>query len=427
MSYARRSSVICTLLASLALLSACAGASLSAPTAVPATTAPTAAPSVTELPAATPITTTLPAPSPTPEAGTALLPAPLYVLAGGQIVRIERDGKTRTQITNESPPVPEALAIVQFDVSPVDGTLVYVIQGAGTPPVLVRTAADGGNRTVLLDTLSVAAPLIAPDGATMALRVFEDPGQPGMDTPGLYLMPVAGGEPRLILADEPATDPTVAGGDGRGFEPVAWSPDGTKLLVNAFSLSVEICELAIVDVASGGVTYLQTPTPDLVASCTAAAWSFDSTTVYFSVADPSRLINEPGIWRGDVASGAATAIPLEPTNVLVQAPFDASDRLYAFVAPLPDTNPPLAADLPEYPDLSYTMNSGLLAGGAFVPLRSDAYDLYRALWALDGSGAIIFEISDPVEVRLLWLPTDGGPAVELYKGLDVYEVRWGRS
>ncbi|MFQ3634108.1 TolB family protein [Roseiflexus sp.] len=427
MSYARLSSAICTLLASLALLSACAGASPSAPTAVPATTAPTAAPSVTEPPAATPATTTLPAPSPTPEPGTALLPAPLYVLAGGQIVRIERDGETQTQITNETPPAPDALSIVQFDVSRTDESIVYVVQGAGTPSLLVRTAADGSNRTVLLDKLFVNSPHISPDGASIVLSVSEDYERSDAQAPGLYVMPITGGEPRLILPNEPATDPTAAGGDGRGFEAVAWSPDGTKLLVNAFSLSVELCELAVLDVASGAVTYLQAPKPDLVASCTAAAWSSDSKTVYFSVTYPSRLINEPGIWRGDVASGAATSIPVEPANAIVHTPFYAVDRLYAFVAPLPGANPPLAADIPDYPVLSYTMNSVPLAGGAFAALRSDTHVLYKALWAPDGSGAIIFESSDPMTVRLLWLPTDGGPAVELYKGLDVYEVHWGRS
>jgi hypothetical protein len=363
-----------------------------------------------------------------PTSANAVLPAPLYVLDTGQIVRIERDGVTRRQITNEAPPAPDALAIVQFDVSPVDGTLVYVIQGVGTPPVLVRTAADGGNRTTLLDTLPVAAPLLSPDGATIALRVFEDYERPGKHTPGLYLMPTAGGEPRLILADKPATDPTVEGGDGRGFEAVAWSPDGTKLLVNAFSLSVEICELAIVDVASGAIVYLEAPEPSLVAACTAAAWALDSKAVYFSVANPGNWFNEPGIWRGDAISGAATAVPVEPANALLRMPFFAIDRLYAFVASAPGDNPAYspAADPSEIMALSYTMSSVPLTGGTFAALRSDAHELYNALWAPDGSGAVIFESSDPSAVRLLWLPTDGSPAVELYRGTDLPTVHWGK-
>lgn len=427
MSRIRALNPVGLLLAALLLMSACTGPSTTVPTNVAPTTAPTAAPpDATPLPAA-PAPTTPPATAmPTP--ANAVLPAPLYILDTGQIVRIERDGETRRQITNEAPPAPDALAIVQFDASPVDGTLVYIVQGVGTPPVLVRTAADGGNRTVLLDTLPVAAPLLSPDGATIALRVFEDYERPGKHTPGLYLMPVTGGEPRLLLADEPATDPTVEGGDGRGFEAVAWSPDGTKLLVNAFSLSVEMCELGIVDVASGAIVYLQAPEPNLVAACTAAAWSFDSKAVYFSVTNPGNWFNEPGIWRGDASSGAATAVPVEPANALLRMPFFAIDRLYAFVATAPGENPAYspATDPPEMMTLAYTMSSVPLTGGTFAALRSDAYEMYQGLWAPDGSGAVIFESSDPSAVRLLWLPTDGSPGVELYKGTDLYSVRWGK-
>lgn len=427
MSRIRALNPVGLLLAALLLMSACTGPSTTVPTTVAPTTAPTAAPPDATPPPAAPAPTTPPATA-MPASANAILPAPLYILDTGQIVRIERDGETRRQITNEAPPAPDALAIVQFDASPVDGTLVYIVQGVGAPPVLVRTDADGGNRTVLLDTLPVSAPRISPDGTTIAMHIFEDFERPGKHTPGLYLMPVAGGEPRLILANEPVTDLTVERGDGRGFEAVSWSPDGTKLLVNAFSLSVEMCELAIVDVASGAIVYLKAPAPDLVAACTAAAWTFDSKAVYFSVANPGNWFNEPGIWRGDASSGAATAVPIEPANVLLSMPFFAIDRLYAFVATAPGENPVYspAADTSEFPVLSYTMSSVPLTGGTSAALRSDAYELYNALWAPDGSGAVIFESSDPSAVRLIWLPTDGSPGIELLKGTDLYTVRWGK-
>lgn len=427
MSRIRAFNAACLLLAVLLVMSACTGRSTTVPTPAMPTVAPTAAPPAATPPPVAPAPTTLPAAA-TPTPANAVLPAPLYVLDGGQIVRIERDGATRRQITNEAPPAPDALAIVQFDASPVDGTLVYIVQGVGMPPVLVRTAADGGKRTVLLDTMPVAAPLLSSDGATIALRVFEDYERPGKHTPGLYLMPVAGGEPRLILADEPVTDPAVERGDGRGFEAVAWSPDGTKLLVNAFSLSVEICELAIVDVASGAVIYLEAPEPNLVAACTAAAWTPDGKAVYFSVANPGNWFNEPGIWRGDAASGAVSPMTLKPANTLLAYPFVVGDRLYALAAPAPAENPfySPAADTSEFPVLSYTMGSVALTSGTFTPLRSEAYELQNTLWAPDGSGAVIVEGSDPSGVRLLWLPTDGSPGVELYKGTDLYTVRWGK-
>ncbi|NJN83899.1 MAG: hypothetical protein HC802_17560 [Caldilineaceae bacterium] len=51
----------------------------------------------------------------------AILTSPVYFISGdGQIVRLEADGQTQATITNESQPVTD------FDVSPVDGRLVYV-------------------------------------------------------------------------------------------------------------------------------------------------------------------------------------------------------------------------------------------------------------------------------------------------------------
>jgi hypothetical protein len=47
------------------------------------------------------------------------LPAPVYFLREGQVWRLARDGKTQQQITRE------AAAVESFDVSPVDGALVY--------------------------------------------------------------------------------------------------------------------------------------------------------------------------------------------------------------------------------------------------------------------------------------------------------------
>lgn len=129
MPYVRRSGFVCLLLAALLLMSACTGPSTTVPTTVAPTTAPATAPTAAGSPTAAPAPATSPAATAMPALADAVLPAPLYVLDTGQIVRIERDGVTRRQITNEAPPAPDALAIVQFDASPVDGTLVYIVQG----------------------------------------------------------------------------------------------------------------------------------------------------------------------------------------------------------------------------------------------------------------------------------------------------------
>ncbi len=413
-----------TLLIALVVLTACTGPSAAVPTAAPPTGAPTTALPTAPATASPAEATPAPQPAPTaPQSAASILPAPLYILAGGQIVRIERDGVTRKQITDEPPPDPDALAIVQFDVSPVDGTIVYVVQGAGAPPLLVRIAADGSNRTVLSDNLYITSPLISPDGTTIAVGVSEDYERPGSQTPGIYALPIAGGTPRLILADIPATDPTTEGGDGRGFTAVAWSPDGTKLLANTYSLSVELCELAIVDVASGDQVYLGDRAANLSSACTPAAWSPDGRTVLFNTGDPALALPDPGIWRYDVSGGSMSSLPVEPDNAIVYAPHIAGDTLYAFVASTDGTNPVYSPAAPE-PALSYTLSSVPLTGGTWTALRNDTHSLFSALWAPDGSGVVVFGGDDPTKTQALWLASDGSPAVELYTGTDLYAARW---
>jgi len=396
------------LLGMLALMSGCASVANIPPSA----STPPAAPTVTSTSAPLPDVASIPTTQPTPDR--AVLPAPLYILAGGQIVRIERDGVTQTQITTETPPAVDALAIVAFDIAPATATLVYVVQNIDKPPLLIRTDADGNWRSVLLDDRFVSFPLLSPDGSTVAFSAFDE---------GLYVMPVAGGEPRLILPNQPVTDLTVSGGDGRGFAPAAWSPNGARLLVHAYSLTVERCELAVVDLSSGAITYLKAP--ELIPSCATAAWSADSQSIYFSVVNPSNLFNEPGLWQGNAVDGISTALPLEPANVLVRAPFATQERLYAFVTPFPAQVADL--DVPPYPEMPFTMSSVSLTGGLLLPLRNDAFTLYQTLWADNGSGAVIFESSDPMQVRVLWVPANGDPTVELYRGQDIYEIAWGRA
>jgi hypothetical protein len=124
------------------MLTACAPAQ-SSPTPAPiVSTIPvlsaTAAPATPTQPPAT--STATPEPVPTqPPAVPAVLPAPLYFLAPGgptpQIWRIESDGTTRTQITQE------AAGVTDFDAAAGDGSLAYVSGNA-----LIKTDGLGGNR-----------------------------------------------------------------------------------------------------------------------------------------------------------------------------------------------------------------------------------------------------------------------------------------
>ncbi|MFM8877239.1 MAG: TolB family protein, partial [Anaerolineae bacterium] len=91
--------------------------------------------------------TSVPAPS-TPVAGdssSSLLPRSMVYLANDtaqimQVFRLEKDGKTVTQLTFEPSKVEE------FDVSPVDGSIVFL-----TNHQLYLANADGSNRRLIFD------------------------------------------------------------------------------------------------------------------------------------------------------------------------------------------------------------------------------------------------------------------------------------
>ena len=174
------------------------------PTATAPTTAPTLVPT-SRVDAPTTEPTLAPTVEPTAAPGSkGLLPAPLYFITNrptepSQIVRLERDGKTRTTLLNEAPSK-EILTILEFDVSPVDASLVYIIQGQNGNS-LIKTGPDGQRRTVLLADVSVTTPRWSPDGKTIAVGVFQAPGSTEGMIGGVYLVPADGGAPKLLQAN----------------------------------------------------------------------------------------------------------------------------------------------------------------------------------------------------------------------------------
>ena len=109
------------------------------------------------------------APTPAP---VGLLPHPLYYInndnAGiAQVFRLATDGKTVTQLTSE------ASAVRYYDVSLLDGSLVYVANNQ-----LLLINADGSNRRMLVDggtfdlnnefSTSIKSPIFSPNGQTIA-------------------------------------------------------------------------------------------------------------------------------------------------------------------------------------------------------------------------------------------------------------------
>lgn len=158
-----------------------------------------------------------------PTDAVALLPAPLYFVGAnsGQLMRMERDGATVRQVTNEPSRIDD------FAVSPTDSTLAYT-----TNNTLIQSEAFGGNRIVKVKgesntqasgidsyIMRVRRPIFSPDGKQIAFALKGvNLIETGEATSYWNVLP-KGDNSDEILAEF--------------FEPTpGWSSDGTKLWVH---------------------------------------------------------------------------------------------------------------------------------------------------------------------------------------------------
>ena len=154
-------------------------------------------------------------PTPNPMVVVALLPAPLYYLGSDdQIMRLEMDGATSIQITEETE------LVTDFNISSSKGIVAYISGNR-----LFCTDPYGGDpgcwQRRLLDQMSMAgsvqihSPVFSPARVKIAFA---------MD--GVCVVFAGGGELEVIQGDD------LPGPGAGSYSPVAWSPDGTRLLMS---------------------------------------------------------------------------------------------------------------------------------------------------------------------------------------------------
>jgi dipeptidyl aminopeptidase/acylaminoacyl peptidase len=384
---------------------------------------PSIAASSTPAPSSAPVLTPSPAPSSsaTASAEAAVLPQPLLFLREGQIMRMERDGTTVTALTEEQPGQPDILAVIGFDVSPVDGSLMYVVQGRDGNQ-LVRMDAQGQQRTVLLPGAPVNNPLWSSDGTQIAVQM-SDPADPGNGPDGgVYLVPASGGEPKLIQRNDPD-----AGGkptpEARNYIPYSWSPDGKKLLLLAYARGVEVCNAAVKDLASGRLITIQAP-QGMVSGCGSGQWSPDSRSIFINMNRPGPQPPVPGLWQADPESGEITTFiegaQGDGSQLLItnHRPFDSSG-VYALIANVKTLPEPFSGVTVQYKLYESRQNDG-------VPLRDEEFPVVgQALWAADNSGVIVdMPQGDSGNVVTAWIPANNADPVVVLGPFMGEEKHW---
>jgi hypothetical protein len=351
-------------------------------------------------------------------------------LQSGQIFRLERDGATRTQITYEVPFDPAVIAVSEFAVSPADGTLVYVVQRQGSD-LLVRSDADGQNPAPIFDSpaASPSHPLFTPDGQFVAVRLWKDPDGEEPFQSGLYLLPVPGGEPQLLVADDPVVNPETP---AFGHQPFAFAPDGSRLLTSRFSLQLELCDAAIVSVPDGTTVPVQVPQPadtmDRQSTCGDAIWSPDGADIYFTITRIGAPPASPAIWRADPLTGES--FPITPAPGVAPFTFYAaigasSDGTLLGFTTQADELPAAFSDQPA--SLSYSMVRIDRASGELRELREAVAETpERVIWHPDGSGAVALFYAPVGDAGLFWLPTNGDEALLLEGATtNLFSYAWG--
>ena len=250
-----------------------------------------------------------------------LLPHSLYFLGNdnqstGQVYRLERDGKTKTQLTFEP------VTVWDYDVSTVDGSLAFETNGQ-----LILINADGSNRRAVAQVTAPDPeaggffhPAFSPDGKTLAYAHG-----------GLNLYDLATGSSNLVITDQLQDNGSGQMLPVETYSPVRYSPDGTKLLVALGHWEVAPSD-AIYYPGSNTLVRHEAVT-DYIVCCSfhgGPSWTPDSSSFYGVASVHDSAYQYGQLWRVDATNGAITRL-LTSGNELPKDPYLALDgQLYFF-------------------------------------------------------------------------------------------------
>lgn len=322
---------------------------------------------------------TAPAPSaPAPvDSAPSLLPRSMYYLANDaaqilQVFRLEKDGRTVTQLTFEPSKVTD------FDVSIADGSVVFTSNNQ-----MFLIDADGSDRRMIFDggavdennpfLTRINSPVFSPNGGTIAFG-----------HKGLNFYSVASGQTNRVL-DDSLDD--VGGGlviPRELYWPEMYSSDGSRLIVTLGYY--EGASSAIYYPNGGGLVRLVNEQRGIIC-CGDYSMSSDGSVLF--AASPTFGMFAAGLWRVDTNSGNVTTLLLgdfdtNPAEV-ADNPFAAPDgQLYYFYGSIPNPN-----DIPNRTPLQLVRSAADGVTGR-TALRPETFTtMNEALWAPDASFVIV--------------------------------------
>lgn len=348
-------------------------------------------------------------PSPQTEASS-LLPFSLYYLNNDtsgylQVYRLEKDGKTVSQITFEPTNVDF------YDVSPKDGSVAYTSNNQ-----LLLVNADGSDRRVLVDGGHLSS-----DESYINSRVNEVAWSPNGETVafgfgGLNLYALNSGAINKVLENQVDNTPGFPI-LREGYSPVKYSPDGSKLLITIGYYEGGVYAIYYIS----GSTLVRSE--DNPVSCCDGSWNSDGSAYY--AASSTMGMFPAGLWRIG-ADGKVTALISNDNEngplSFVQAPLPAPDgQLYYMY----DTEPSIN-NMPNREPL-YMVRSALDGVSGRTNLVPTPFDnVNDILWAPDASFVILAiapvdNIYQGGKAEIHY--TDGSPTVPLVP--FARDLRWG--
>lgn len=312
-----------------------------------------------------------------PPPASSLLPYSMYFLnndgAGlAQVYRLEKDGKTVTQITFEPSKVEG------YDVSLADGSVAYVSNNQ-----LLTVNADGSSRSMIVGggavdendpyASKISNPVFSPNGETIAFGYK-----------GLNFYSIVSGQYNNVLENQ---FETMDGGYSFPRElywPEKYAADGSKLVI---TIGYMEGASAAIYYPNGNALVRLNGSQNAFICCGDTNWTADGSALY--AAYPSLGMFSPGLWRVDSSNGTVTTLLNGDAGNgsfnFADDPYLAPDgQLYYFFV-----NLPAGEEFISRPPLQL-VRSALDGVTNRTVLRPETYgNMNEALWAPDASFVIV--------------------------------------